>query len=148
MSKALMIRTIHGLMVDPSDERSRDILKGVALGATVQVDVTRPRNLQFHRLFWKLCSTIAEAVPGFQTAENVADVLKISTGHFTTVRGQTDTYRIPKSIGFAAMDEPQFKAFFELCCRVICEGWIKHMKADELRNEVFRMIGVPIEEAA
>jgi len=148
MAKALFVRTLHGLMPDPDDERSREILKGVQLGRLIEVEIKRPRNIKFHRLFWKLCSVIAEAVPGFQTADNVADVLKIATGHFTTVKGQRDTYRLPKSISFAAMDQAEFSAFFELCCRTICEGWIQHLKPGALRDDIYRMIGIPVEEAA
>lgn len=148
MAKALFIRTPHGLMPDPDDDRSRDVLKGIALGSLLEVELKRPRNLQFHRLYWKLCSVISESVPGFETAENVSDVLKIATGHYTMVRGKTDTYRLPKSISFAKMDQAEFSAFFERCCRVICEGWVKHMKAEALRDDVLRMVGVPVESKA
>lgn len=148
MSKALFIRTIHGLMPDPDDDRARDILKGAPLGQPIEVEVRRPRNLQFHRLYWKLCSIIAESVPGFHTAENVSDVLKIATGHYTTVHGKHDVYRLPKSISFAAMDNAQFSEFFERCCQIICGTWVQHMKADALRDDVMRMVGVPIEQEA
>lgn len=148
MSKALFIRTAHGLMPDPDDNRSRDILKGVPLGTLMEVETKRPRNIQFHRLYWKLCSVIAESVPGFNAAEEVSDVLKIATGHCTVIKGKADLYRLPKSISFAKMEEPEFRAFFDSCCRVICEGWIKHMKADALRDDVMRMVGISTEGVA
>lgn len=148
MAKGFMIRTPHGLVVDPDDDRSRDLLRGAQLGSHVEVEVRRPRNLQHHRLFWKLCSVIAESVPGFQTAENVAETLKLATGHYTTIKGKRDLYRIPKSISFAAMDQSEFSAFFERVCQVVCSEWIPHLKADALRDDILRMVGVPVEEKA
>ena len=148
MSKALMIRSPQGLSLDLSDERAREILKGVAIGTALEVEIRRPRNLQFHRLFWALCTTIAESVPGFRSSQEVCDVLKIATGHYTTVRGKTDIYRLPKSISFAAMQEPEFRAFFDKCCQVICEGWIAHMNPGALRDDIMRMVGVPVESEA
>ncbi len=140
MTKVFFRRTFIGL--EPDDEMAQDALRGVTFGAVVAVEITRPRNLQHHRLYWALCTKIANAID--VTPENVSDVLKIATGHFTTVRGKTDTYRLPKSISFAKMDQAEFNAFFDRCCRVICEQWVNHMKAEALRDDVLRMVGVPV----
>lgn len=148
MSKALMVRTIHGLMPDPSDERSLGLLKGVPLGALVQVDVVRPRNIARHRLYWLLCGTIAKAIPGNLTAENLSDVLKIETGHCKIIKGSRDLYKLPRSIAFHKMEEPEFAAFLDRCCEFICRTWIPHMKADALRDDVLRLVGVPVESVA
>ena len=79
MSKALFIRTPFGLSPDPSDERSREVLKGIPLGASIQVDVTRPRNLAHMRLYWALCGAVADGIGAER--ENVSDVIKVRTGH-------------------------------------------------------------------
>lgn len=148
MSKALFIRTAHGLMPDPDDERSRTALSGIALGSTVQVDVTRPRNIARHRLYWLLCSRIAQSIPGNLTAENLSDILKIETGHCKIIKGRNDFYKLPQSIAFHKMDEPEFAAYLDRCCEFICRTWIPHMPANELRDDILRLVGVPIDQAA
>lgn len=148
MSKALFIRTIHGLMLDPSDDRSRDVLKGIALGSTVQVDVTRPRNIARHRLYWVLMTKISEAIPGNLTPENLSDVCKLETGHCKIIKGQRDFYKLPASIAFHKMEEPEFAAFLDRCCEFICRTWLPHMKAGALRDDIYRLVGVNTEQAA
>lgn len=142
MSKAIFIRTAHGLSPDTDDERSRDVLQGVPLGALVQVDVTRPRNIARHRLYWLLCGRIAQSITGNLTAENISDILKIETGHCKIIKGVRDLYKLPRSIAFHKMEEPEFAAFLDRCCEFICRTWIPHMKADALRDDVLRMVGV------
>lgn len=142
MAKALMVRTIHGLMLDTSDERSQLILRGIPLGASVQVEITRPRSIARHRFFWAMASAIAQAIPGNLTAENIVEILKIETGHCTIVRGKRDTYRLPKSIAFHKMEEPEFQAFMDRCIQFICSTWLPHLKPSGLRNEIEQMVGV------
>lgn len=142
MAKALFIRTAHGLMPDTADERSQFILRGIPLGASIQVEVTRPRNLGRHRFFWALASAIAQAIPGNITAENLVEILKIETGHCTIVKGARDTYRIPKSIAFHKMEEPEFQAFMDRCFQFICSTWLPHLKPSGLRNEIEQMVGM------
>ena len=137
-----MIRTIHGLMIDSTDERSQFILRGVPLGASVQVEISRPRNIKRHRLFWALASTIAQAIPGNLTAENLVEVLKLETGHCTIIKGARETYKIPKSIAFHKMDEAEFSAFMDRCCQFICSTWLQHIKPSGLRTEIEQMVGV------
>jgi hypothetical protein len=142
MARALFIRTAHGLMIDSADERSQFILRGIPLGASVQVEITRPRNINRHRLFWALASAIAQAIPGSLTAENIVEILKIETGHCTIVRGKRDTYRLPKSIAFHKMEEPEFQAFMDRCFQFICSTWLPHLKPSGLRSEIEQMVGM------
>ena len=106
----------------PVDQESLDEFSKLPVGKPLHVEVKQPRNAAHHRLFWALCARIADARG--VTAENIADVLKIATGHFTLVR--TKSYgeiHIPKSISFAAMDQTEFRMFFERCVLVLYEEW-------------------------
>lgn len=106
----------------PCDQESLEEFAKIPIGKPLQVEVRQPRNAAHHRLFWSLCARIAEARG--VTAENIADVLKIATGHFTLVR--TKSYgeiHIPKSISFAAMDQTAFHTFFERCVLTVYEEW-------------------------
>jgi len=107
----------------PVDQESLDEFSRLPVGKPLHVEVKQPRNAAHHRLYWSLCARIANAL-GTTTAENVSDVLKIATGHFTLVN--TKRYgrvHIPKSISFAAMDQTEFREFFERCVLVIYEEW-------------------------
>jgi hypothetical protein len=106
----------------PVDQESLDEFSKLPVGKPLHVEVKQPRNAAHHRLFWALCARIAESKG--VTAENIADVLKIATGHFTLVR--TKSYgeiHVPKSISFAKMDQTEFRAFFERCIMVVYDEW-------------------------
>lgn len=106
----------------PVDQESLDEFSKLPVCKPLHVEVKQPRNAAHHRLFWALCARIANA-RGVE-AENIADVLKIATGHFQLVR--TKKYgdiHIPKSISFAKMDQTEFRNFFERCVIVIYEEW-------------------------
>ena len=130
--KAFFIRTLHGLQ--PEDDNAAQSLRGVRIGQSVAVEVSRPRNVQHHRLYWKLVSVIAESIGA--EPETVSDVLKLRTGHVRTIQTKQGLVRLPKSISFAQLDQAGFNAFFDRCCVVICEEWLAGMKADELRKQI------------
>ena len=139
-----MVRTINGLL--PDDERATEALRGIKIGQTVAVEVTRPRNIQHHRLYWAMCTKIGNALD--VAPENISDVLKLRTGHFVVVHTKTGPVHLPRSISFAAMDQAAFREFFERCAKVISMEWLPHMKADEIRAQIEQMVGIPVEKAA
>ena len=130
--KAFFFRTLTGL--EPADDEAKVSLRGLGQGEIVACNVSRPRNLKQMRLYWVLCHTIADAIGA--DASNISDVLKLKTGHFTTVQTKTETLKFPRSISFAKLDQPAFSAFFDKCCAVICAEWLPHMKAPELRKQI------------
>ena len=134
--KALFVRTLHGLM--PEDEQGLAALRGVKIGSSVQIEVSRPRNIQHLRLYWNLVSVIAESIGA--EAETVSDVLKLRTGHVRTIQTKQGIVRLPKSISFAQLDQAGFSAFFDKACVVVCQEWLPHMKADQLRQDIEDMV--------
>lgn len=136
--KAFFRRTMTGLI--PEGDESNAILRGVKIGAVVMVEVSRPRNIQHHRLYWAMVSKIANAID--VEPENVSDVLKLKTGHFVTVNTRSGPVQLPRSISFAKMDQAEFKAFFERCCKVISTEWLPHMSARQVSDEVLNMMGM------
>jgi hypothetical protein len=111
-----------GGVLHPADQESVEEFAKLPTGRPLHAEVKQPRNAAFHRLYWALCARIANAKG--VTAENISDVLKIATGHVTIL--STKSYgqvHVPKSISFAAMDQTEFKAFFERCVLVVYEEW-------------------------
>lgn len=94
-------------------------LKG---GIPVYVEIKQPRNAKHSALYWVLCHRIADAVG--TTSENVSDLLKIGTGHCTTIKSKSlGEVRLPRSISFAKMGQTEFADFFERCISVITTEW-------------------------
>ncbi len=138
MAKGVFIRTVTGLI--PEDDEARESIKGLGQGELVMVEVSRPRNLKHHRLFWKLCSTIGDAA-GVDRSD-VADILKFKTGYVRQIQTKTGIIKVPRSISWAAMDQAAFNIFFDRCCNVIISEWLPGMKADDLKAEIEQMTGV------
>jgi hypothetical protein len=144
VAKAFFVRTLHGLL--PDNEQAVEALRGVKVGHHVAVEVSRPRNINHHRLYWALCTKIGNALD--VEPENISDVLKLRTGHFTTVQTRTGPVHLPRSISFAAMDQTAFRDFFERCTKVITSEWVPHVKAEQLQTEVLEMMGIRWDQAA
>lgn len=120
MSEMWLIKA--GASLRPADQESFDALMALPVGKPLKAEVKLPRNVAHHRLYWKLCSVIAEATG--LTRDNVSDILKIGTGHVQIIETKKyGTVRLPLSISFAAMDQWQFSEFFERCIKVIYEEW-------------------------
>lgn len=94
----------------------------VPFGKSIHAELRQPRNAKFHRLFFALVHRIA-AAKGVET-ETVTDMLKIATGHCTTIKSKSlGVLRLPKSISFAAMNELEFREFFNRCVETILTEW-------------------------
>lgn len=141
---ALFLRTLTGLQ--PDNEAAREALQTLPVGSLVKCDVKRPRNLPQLRLFWSLCRAIGDAVGAHR--ENVADVIKLKTGHFTVVKTASGLHKFPKSISFAKLSQAEFNVFMNEACRIVCAEFLPHMKADEIRAQIEQMVGIPVEKAA
>lgn len=88
----------------------------------LRTEVTQPRNYEYHKLFFALCSRIARGIG--KDTDFVVKALKIETGRytvFTTLRGR-EVLQLD-SIAFHNMDAIAFKSFFEECVAVIYEKW-------------------------
>lgn len=142
MTKAVFIRTVAGHLI-PGDDAAREALHGIPPGALVACEVSRPRNLKHLRLYWKLCGTVGDAVGVHR--ENVSDLIKLRTGHYVTVKSASGLHMFPRSISFSKLDQAGFAKFFDEACRIVCAEFIPNMRPSELRDDILRMAGVPVE---
>src|ERR1043166_2381612 len=101
----------EGMTLRPFGAESADAFGKLPFGKVVHVEMKQPRNGKHHRLYWTLCTRIANAIGA--EPETVSDVLKIRTGHCTTVMTKRGDLHLPKSISFAAMDQTAFNTFFD-----------------------------------
>ncbi|MDF1685321.1 MAG: hypothetical protein P1U50_00915 [Parvibaculaceae bacterium] len=130
----------------PISKAGRLELEALHVGSEYFVEAKKKRNGKFHRLYWAMCTLIAEALnggPGNRTWDSSAvdSTLKIATDHCELIE-LTETARLnlslpagmipigvkPCSISFAKMDETQFSAFVQDCMnyvRTTLAPWIE-----------------------
>jgi hypothetical protein len=106
-----MRRTRRGL--EPVSSIDEEALERFAFGADVEVDVKQRRSPPHHRWFFAVLGKIVDsgAVP-FPDVDAFLDALKMACG-FVEIRRRLDGayFTVPRSISFAAADEPEFCAF-------------------------------------
>lgn len=140
--KPLFTRTAFGLV--PESEAARELLASTPIGSCVSVEWSRPRNVQFHRLYWALVNTVAEAI-GVKP-NNVHCLIKLRTGHYTLIQTKSGRVQVPKSISFAKMDQAQFNTFFNDACLFVCQEVMPHISSKDLRTQIEQMVGIPERE--
>jgi hypothetical protein len=109
--KIIAYRTLNGFEVQESD---REKIQKMKLGKMVQIDVTSPRNIKFHRMFFGMLQEAFKNQDQYTPFERFVDVIKLGIHHVDVIimpNGFT-TYK-PKSISFAKMDNEAFSEFFD-----------------------------------
>jgi hypothetical protein len=106
----------------PYDKDAAEEFEKLPRGKPIKADLKQPRNLEFHRLYWALCSRIGHGIG--KDAEWVDWALRVETGHadvFMTTGGR-EVLRV-RSISFAEMDEVAFRTFFNEAVQIVYERW-------------------------
>lgn len=120
MAEIYLKRVGHGLWGD--GQEAIDAIAKLPIGKPLRAEIKRDRSGPHHRLFWALCSRIGDAVGS--DAEAVANVLKVATGHCTWIQTKSHgRIPLPNSISFKAMDQLQFREFFDRCLDTIYSEW-------------------------
>lgn len=131
----------------PADQPSVEALDKIKQDELVQVEVKRPRNIQHHRLFWVLMSTVHKHMPEDKAAlyprvENLVDAVKMQVGLREQIHMPSGKIHFkPGSIAFANMDQDAFSAFFNQVADLVCKHWLPGVTSEELRAEVLQMTG-------
>ena len=131
-------RDLRGLV--PTDDASEAALKSVKLGACVEVKIKSPRNLQMHRLFWKLMQTVYENQDHYQSADEVCSAFKFAVGHVDSIKTARGVIQVPRSISFAKMDQAAFREFFDKALHFCVTEVIPGLDSAELEREVMELI--------
>lgn len=140
MSEFWVMRRGNALI--PHTAESDAVIARLPLGKPIQVKAKQPRNARHSALYWVLCHRIADAVGS--EAENVSDILKISSGHCAIVKSKKyGEVRLPRSISFAAMSQTDFSRFFETCIQTIQTEWAIDQK--DIQDIVADLLHLPDE---
>ncbi len=138
MSKFVCLK--HGKDLVAADAGAEAAMQKFKQGSLVMVEVKQPRNLQMHRLYWALIQKVADNIEGDFSAETVSDVIKIRIGHVDTVKTAGGIVQTPKSISFAALDQTEFRDFWDRAVAFICTEVIPGMASADLEREIYSMV--------
>ncbi len=112
-----------------------DALKKIKIGEVVKAEITKPRNVKFHRKFMALMQLVFENQTQYAVFEDLLIEVKLKTGHYTehiTTNGVL--IYVPKSISFASMDEYEFNDFYTKALNIL--GKLIKIETEDLRKQV------------
>lgn len=110
--KVTVIKTLGGLK--PYDTKAEEVFSKIKLNEPIIIDVTRPRNVKFHRKFFSLIRLVFENQEHYNNQDELRNDLTIESGYFTTYVNKFTGEEIKraKSISFAKMDELEFSKLY------------------------------------
>ena len=123
-----------------TDDHSEAAINAVRLGDVVEVKFKRPRNLQMHRLFWKLMQTVYENQSHYKSADEVCTAFKFACGLTDKIKTKRGIIEVPRSISFAKLGQGEFKTFFDSAIKFCVEEVIPGMGSEELEREVLELV--------
>ena len=125
----------------PADRNAQDIMMRYPVGATLQADIKKARNVKQHRLYWTLVNTICDNLNNVKP-ETLHALIKLRTGHVEVIKTEQGIVEVPGSISFHAMDQGEFAAFFNRAVDFIESDVIPGLNKDDLTRELHTMMGV------
>lgn len=136
-----MTRTLSGLT--PADDAASDVLRRIALGEVVTVDVRKPRSHKRLRRWFALCNLLYQNCEQFKSPDMAHQWLKIMAGHCTQIVSQStgEVYLVADSIAFSRLDETEFQAVWDRACKAVAEHLLPEIEQATLENEIARIIG-------
>lgn len=126
-----LVKQLNGSLL-PAYESDYEKVKKIKQGDTVKCEVTKPRNIKFHKKFFALMNLVYQNQERYDHIDDLREQLTIAAGYYTT------TYTLEgveqqkaKSISFAAMDELEFGELYNALLDVI----VKYFHFDRIEIE-------------
>jgi hypothetical protein len=87
----------------PTDDTSRAALARLGDGECVEVEIVRPRSLQWHRMYFGICRSIGENQDPPRDENSIDHELRVRAGHYDVMWVDGHECRVPKRIAFARL---------------------------------------------
>lgn len=117
----------------PTDELARAAIARLGDGECVQVEVTRPRSVQWNKMYFGICREIGLNQDPQRTEDSIDAELRIRAGHFEVIFIDGHEIRLPKRIAFAKLSADEWSELWkslELAIReTFGEGYIQECAA-------------------
>lgn len=125
----------------PIDEVGRKFLHRTKPGDIVTVDVKVPRNVRLFRKYWAFCAFVDFHTSKFQSVDQVSDFIKIGVGHYHEVATRNRVERLPLSISWGKMTDPEFEAFWNRVCNFVMAEFMPHVTRKEIEAQLAEFVG-------
>lgn len=136
----IILRKRLGGSLEPTDDMGREALRKIAIGAVVKCDITKPRNIHFHRKFFAMLQLIFENQDWYKSPEQLLEVCKHRIGHVEVIKTKHGEVTRSKSISFAQMDELAFSDFYDRAVNWMIEEVIPGLKRSDLDGEIAQQL--------
>jgi len=102
-----------------------DLLNEMANGTEFDLVKRSTRSLPHHRTYWKALGGVVAATQISPTPKHLHRDLKLACGYTETVvnRDTGEVHVIPDSIAFDAMNQDEFRVFFDAAMAKLA-GWV------------------------
>lgn len=141
-----LVKTSTGALV-PADEQSAEYLRKQKVGQGFRVEITRVRNVRFHRKFfallnyafdaWEPEETFYKGLPVEKSFDQFRADITILAGYYETAVRLDGTVRVtPKSIAFHRMDEDEFEKLYSAVIDVL----LQRIFIDQTRGDVDNVV--------
>lgn len=142
----VMMKKLDGFLV-PIDEEGVAAIGKLERGVIVKANITAPRNIQQHRLYFALLKLVCENMGEPMTVDALKEYLKIKLHHVQLIGFKGEVVMSPKSIDFASMDQTKFRDYFDRSLNYICTEIIPGLSETKVRAELGAMLGINYEAA-
>ncbi len=134
MAKIRLVKKLSALYA--YDQAGEAVLRRLAPGEIAEVEITKPRNAQFHRMFFAMLQIILANQDHYKSLDDLLAVCKLRIGHSRKIQTPYGIVEIPESISFAAMDNIAFASFYDQACDWVLREVIPGLERKHLDEEV------------
>lgn len=105
----------------PADEEGARGLLKMGDGECVEVEIIRPRSIQWHRMYKGICREIGQNQDPPRDPDSIDYELRIRAGHFNVLFVDGFEIRTPKRIAFKKLSADQWAALWPSLEQAIAE---------------------------
>lgn len=129
--------------LEPCDDASREALASIGFGELVRCEISRPRNLQWHRRYWAAIQLLFENQTRYATAAHLHAAVKHALGlSDLVVAANGDEIYVPRSESFGKMSQDEFQEFWDRFCDLIATKLLPGLKRADFESELKDIIGL------
>lgn len=107
----------------PEMKLDHDTLMEFPAGERIKLTAHTARSPKRLRFYWAFIREVVKATECAPSAKAFHEVVKMETGYTDDVRLKGFTVKVPASIAFDKMDEPEFEIFLNNALRWIAETY-------------------------
>lgn len=133
--KILLVKQLNGTII-PSYDEDKERLKRFKAGEPFMAEVTKPRNIKFHRKTFSLFNMVFDNQENYISLDHLRKDITIEAGYYDEYTSITtgEIKREAKSISFAAMDDLEFGEYYNKILDVIVKFF--HFDKEQIIDNV------------